>query len=209
MTQHALHQQPGVDRRLHRSDRDLALLERPPVGRSRRAGGLIERTHGRELTETELLDLVRDLAFLKDAWQHLVEHDPDQRRYHELARDEDVSVWLICWSEAQDTAFHDHGRSPGAVAVVAGRVREERLTLGGRTRTRIAAAGESFTFAAADVHRISSAPGELAVTIHAHSPPLRRIGAYDLLPDGGLRGHSMFRRRRTPPGLRALTRELS
>ena len=90
-------------------------------------------------TETELLDLVRDLAFLQDGWQHLVEHDPDQRRYHELARDDDVSVWLICWSEAQDTGFHDHDRSPGAVAVVAGQVREERLTLGGRSRTRIAA----------------------------------------------------------------------
>ena len=134
-------------------------------------------------------------------------HDPAQRRYHELSRDDDVSVWLICWSEAQDTGFHDHDRAPGAVAVVAGRVREERLTLGGRTRTRIATPGESFTFAAADVHRISNAPGEPAVTIHAHSPPLRRIGAYDLLPDGGLRRHSMFRRRRAPSGLRALLRE--
>ena len=186
MTQHALHRHLGVDRPLHRS---------------------IERAHGRELTEPQLQELVRELAFHQDWWQHLVRHDPAQRRYQELSRDDDVSVWLICWSEVQDTGFHEHDHSPGAVAVVAGQVCEERLTLGGRSRTRIATAGESFTFAAADVYRISNAPGEPAVTIHAHSPPLRRIGAYDLLPDGGLRRHSMFRRRRAPSGLRALLRE--
>ena len=147
--------------------------------------------NGRDLTETELQELVRDLASRPDAWQHLVEHDPDQRRYEELERDDHVSVWLICWSEEQDTGFHDHDLSAGAVAVVAGQVYEERLTLGGPPRTRIAAAGEDFTFSAADIHRISHAPGKPAVTIHAYSPPLWRMGAYEVLPDGGLRRHSM------------------
>jgi hypothetical protein len=31
----------------------------------------------------------------------------------------------------------------------------------------------------------------LGVTIHAYSPPLWRMGAYEVLPDGGLRRHSM------------------
>jgi predicted metal-dependent enzyme (double-stranded beta helix superfamily) len=198
MTRPDLHQDLGVDHHVDGSV-ELTLLERDPQ----------ERTHGRELSEPELLELVRDLAFRQDGWQHLVEHDPVERRYHELSRDDDVSVWLVCWSGKQDAGFHDHDRSPGAVAVVAGRLHEERLSLGGRSHTRTATAGESFTFSAADVHRISNAPDEFAVTIHAHSPPLPRIGAYDLLPDGGLRRRSMFRRRRTPPGLRALTRELS
>jgi predicted metal-dependent enzyme (double-stranded beta helix superfamily) len=147
--------------------------------------------HRRDLSEAELLELVRDVASRPETWRHRVEHDPERRRYEELARDEHVSVWLICWSEEQDTGFHDHDLSAGAVAVVAGRVSEERLTLGGPPRTRIANAGEDFTFSAADIHRVMHAPGEPAVTIHAYSPPLWRMGAYELLTDGGLRRHSM------------------
>jgi predicted metal-dependent enzyme (double-stranded beta helix superfamily) len=158
---------------------------------SRPASRTIEPAAGRDLTEAELLRLVRGLAARPRAWQHLVEHDPRQRRYAELMRDEHVSVWLICWSEEQDTGFHDHDLSAGAVAVVAGQIREERLTLGGRPRTRISMAGEGFTFSAADIHRVSHHPGEPAVTLHAYSPPLWRMGAYEILPDGGLRRHSM------------------
>jgi predicted metal-dependent enzyme (double-stranded beta helix superfamily) len=88
-------------------------------------------------TEPELRRLVRGFAARPHAWEQLVEHDPQQRRYHELERDDHVSVWLLCWSDEQDTGFHDHDLSAGAVAVVAGQVREERLTLGGPPRTRI------------------------------------------------------------------------
>ena len=152
---------------------------------------MIELTAGRDLTEDELLQLVRGLAARPRAWQHLVAHDPEKRRYEEIVRDEHVSVWLICWSEQQDTGFHDHDLSAGAVAVVAGQVREDRLTLGGPPRTRIARGGEDFTFSAADIHRVSHVPGAPAVTLHAYSPPLGRMGAYEVLPDGSLRRHSM------------------
>jgi predicted metal-dependent enzyme (double-stranded beta helix superfamily) len=154
-------------------------------------GGTIELTTGQDLTEADLLRLARDFAARPREWQHLVEHDPEQRRYVELLRHDHASVWLICWSDEQDTGFHDHDLSAGAVAVVAGQVQEERLTLGGPPRSRIATAGEGFTFSAADIHRVSHAPGEPAVTIHAYSPPLWRMGAYELLPDGGLRRHSL------------------
>ena len=43
-----------------------------------------------------------------------------QRCYAELLRDDDVAVWLICWMDDQDTGFHDHDVSAGAVAVVVG-----------------------------------------------------------------------------------------
>jgi predicted metal-dependent enzyme (double-stranded beta helix superfamily) len=152
---------------------------------------MIELATGRDLTEPELLRLVRGLAARPRAWAHLIAHDPEQRRYEELVRDDHVSVWLICWSDEQDTGFHDHDLSAGAVAVVAGQVREERLTLSGPPRTRIARAGDDLTFSAADIHRVSHAPGEPAVTLHAYSPPLRRMGAYEVLPDGSLRRHPM------------------
>jgi predicted metal-dependent enzyme (double-stranded beta helix superfamily) len=148
-------------------------------------------TARRDLTEDELLALVAELAARPERWRHLVAHDPERRRHAELVRDEHVSVWLICWDAQQDTGFHDHDLSAGAVAVVAGRVREDRLTLGGAPRTRVVAAGGTFAFSAADIHRVSHARGEPAVTIHAYSPPLWRMGAYELLPDGSLRRHSM------------------
>jgi predicted metal-dependent enzyme (double-stranded beta helix superfamily) len=152
---------------------------------------MVELGYRRDLTEPELLRLVRRFAARPQEWQHLVRHDPQHRRYEELSRDDHVSVWLICWSDDQDTGFHDHDLSAGAVAVVAGQVREQRLMLGARPRSRVALPGDDFTFSAADIHRVSQVPGEPAVTIHAYSPPLWRMGAYEVQPDGGLRRHSL------------------
>ena len=56
---------------------------------------------------------------------------------------------------------------------------------------RTTAAGDAFTFAPADIHRVSHAGGEPAVTIHAYSPPLWRMGAYEVLPTGELRRWSL------------------
>ena len=36
-------------------------------------------------------------------------------RYSELLRNDDVAAWLICWMDEQDTGFHDHDVSAGAV----------------------------------------------------------------------------------------------
>jgi hypothetical protein len=135
--------------------------------------------------------LVRDLAADPAVWEHLVRHSPDQRQYEELRRDDDVAVWLICWMEDHDTGFHDHDLSSGAVAVVSGTVAEDRLALGGPPVTRIAGAGESFRFSAADIHRVRHVGEQPAVTIHAYSPPLWRMGAYEVLAGGELRRHSL------------------
>ena len=90
-----------------------------------------------------------------------------------------------------DTGFHDHDRSCGAVAVVSGGVREERLALGGAPRERSFGVGESFHFAAADIHRVRHAGAEPAVTLHVYSPPLLRMGAYEVGADGVLVRHAM------------------
>jgi hypothetical protein len=70
-------------------------------------------------------------------------------------------------------------------------VREERLVLGGAPATRTVGAGGGFSFGAADTHRVSHTGEEPAVTIHAYSPPLWRMGAYEVLPTGELRRWSM------------------
>ena len=70
-------------------------------------------------------------------WSHLVEHDRAARSYSELLRNDDVAAWLICWMDEQDTGFHDHDVSAGAVAVVSGSVREDRLVLGAAPSSRV------------------------------------------------------------------------
>lgn len=150
----------------------------------------IERPRGRDLTEAELRAVAERFAARPDAWAAHVQHDPEQRTYAQLLRDAHLDVWLICWSEDHDTGFHDHDLSAGAVAVVSGSVREERLALGRGAQdpvARVAGAGESFAFAASDIHRVLHAGDGPAVTIHAYSPPLVRMGAYVVEPDGCLR----------------------
>ena len=144
-----------------------------------------------ELDGSALESLVRDLAADPEVWEHLVRHSPDQRHYEELRRDDDVAVWLICWMDDQDTGFHDHDLSGGAVAVVQGEVAEDRLALGGPPVTRVVEKGDSFHFTASDIHRVRHVGERPAVTIHAYSPPLWRMGAYEIASDGGLRRHSL------------------
>jgi predicted metal-dependent enzyme (double-stranded beta helix superfamily) len=145
--------------------------------------------HDHDLSGPELEAFVRDLMQRPDDWAHLVSHDPAQRHYELLLRDEHVAVWLICWMDDHDTGFHDHDLSGGAVGVVAGAVREDRLVLGGGTVSRLVGAGQSFTFAASDIHRVLHAGDVPAVTIHAYSPPLWRMGAYEVADSGELRRH--------------------
>ena len=145
-----------------------------------------------ELDGSALESLVRDLAADPAVWEHLVQHTPDARHYEELRRDDDVAVWLICWMDDHDTGFHDHDLSGGAVAVVEGAVAEDRLALGGppvdaggRGRARRFTSPRPTSTASATS---ASVP---AVTIHAYSPPLWRMGAYEVLEGGELRRHSL------------------
>jgi hypothetical protein len=139
----------------------------------------------------ELISLVDDLAAAPERWRHRVAHRPDARTYEQLHRDGDVAVWLICWMNDHDTGFHDHDLSAGAFRVVDGAVREDRLVLGGPPASRVLSAGQSLAFSASDIHRVSHAGAEPAVTLHAYSPPLWRMGAYEVSADGTLQRHSM------------------
>jgi Cysteine dioxygenase type I len=153
--------------------------------------GAIPRPRGRDLSAPELRDLAEELAARPALWIDLVRHDAGQRPYEGLFADAHVASWLICWMEDQDTGFHDHDQSAGAVAVVGGAVREERLVIGGSPRERTFGAGTSFHFSAADIHRVSHAGPDPAVTLHVYSPPLLRMGAYAIGDDGVLARHPM------------------
>lgn len=163
-----------------------------PLGGSGLAGGLasLPRPRGRDLSAPELEDFVTELADRPELWIDLVKHDASQRIYEELLSDEHLTAWLICWMDDQDTGFHDHDVSAGAVAVVSGAVREERLCVGGPPARRTCVVGESFHFSPADIHRVRHAGSDPAVTLHVYSPPLLRMGAYVIGQDGVLARHS-------------------
>jgi predicted metal-dependent enzyme (double-stranded beta helix superfamily) len=154
----------------------------------------VARPLGHDLTNDQLVAVARQIAARPELWSGHVQHDPIQRTFKQLLRDEHLDVWLICWSHDHDTGFHDHDLSAGAVAVAAGSVREERLVLGRPVDAPIARtvdAGSSFDFGASDIHRVLHAGAEPAVTIHAYSPPLLRMGSYAVEPSGQLRRHAV------------------
>jgi predicted metal-dependent enzyme (double-stranded beta helix superfamily) len=144
-----------------------------------------------DLDRDALRRLVGDIAADERLWRALVTYDPDRRRFEQLWRDEHVDLWVISWMRGHDTGFHDHDVSCGAVAVVAGEIVEERLVLGGAPRRLQHRAGAVFDFDASHVHRMSQDSDDPAVSIHAYSPPLWRMGTYAVGPDGTLRRSSI------------------
>jgi predicted metal-dependent enzyme (double-stranded beta helix superfamily) len=145
----------------------------------------------RDLDRHELRELVAGIAAQPEKWRGLVRHGTPERHFEQLWRDDHVDVWVITWTNGNDTGFHDHDVSRGAVAVVEGEVTEERMTLGGPPRRLPHAAGETFDFDASHVHRMCQDSDAPAVSIHAYSPPLWRMGTYTTGADGTLRRQSV------------------
>jgi predicted metal-dependent enzyme (double-stranded beta helix superfamily) len=148
-------------------------------------------TFDHDLDLPALRRLVTHVAADREAWGQLVNLDIEHRHYAQLWRDDHLDVWVISWMNGHDTGFHDHDLSSGAVAVVEGELVEERLTIGGPPRRRSYRAGTSFHFDASHVHRMHQAGGGPAISIHAYSPPLWRMGAYAVESDGALRRTSI------------------
>ena len=144
-----------------------------------------------DLDRAELRALVAAIAAEPGSWRAFVRLDAARRQFEQLWRDGHVDIWVISWMNGHDTGFHDHDMSSGAVAVVDGEVVEERLVLGGGTVARRHPAGNVFDFDASHVHRMRQDSDRPAVSIHAYSPPLWRMGTYAVDPDGTLRRQSI------------------
>ena len=138
------------------------------------------------LTPEQLERFVAELAATPERWQHLVRHGSDARVYEQIWDDHDVNAWLICWSEDQDTGFHDHDESAAAILVIEGHVREDRLRWGSPAAGQVMGPGTTFFVPPTAIHRVLHVGAAPAVTIHAYSPPLRRTGAYRIGPHGEL-----------------------
>jgi hypothetical protein len=145
---------------------------------------------GRVLDPQELLAWVRQVAADPDLWRRYVRHDTRGRHFVSLYRDADIDVWLLCWNTVDDTGWHDHDTSAGAVAVTRGAVIENRPRLGGDAKSRTVQAGRAFGFGPDHIHRMSGAV-DGSVSIHAYSPPLWRMGQYSISPSGVMRRYSV------------------
>ncbi|MFL6159399.1 MAG: cysteine dioxygenase [Marmoricola sp.] len=145
---------------------------------------------GRDLTREELEDLVTAVAADRQSWEHLVAFDSEDRVYVSLHRDSHVDVWLLCWTPENDTGWHDHDVSAGAVAVVSGELVESNLTLMHGARERRLVGGDVFSFDPDHIHRMNGIEHG-SVSVHAYSPPLWRMGQYAVNEAGVLRRLSL------------------
>ena len=170
---------------------DVAVPAERAVGYAQEAGRItLENLPGRDLDPDELRALVASVASDPDAWAQHVAFDADERVYASLHRDAHVDVWLLCWTPENDTGWHDHDISSGAVAVVAGALAENNLTVAtGGVETRIGA-GRAYSFGPDHIHRLNGAVHG-SVSVHAYSPPLWRMGQYAVGDDGALRRQSL------------------
>jgi hypothetical protein len=140
-----------------------------------------------DLDQERLARLAVEIAQEPRFWEHLVYHDPNTRYFHQLYRDPHLDVWLICWLNAQDTGYHDHDQSSGAVYVVDGRLYEDYFHRDEdgwiREKTREHHPGSLLQFDSAYIHGLRHAGGPPATSIHVYSPALWRMGHYE--PDDG------------------------
>jgi hypothetical protein len=152
--------------------------------------GPFDTLPGRTLDRSELADLAEAVASQRHIWQRHVLHDSEHRHSVQLYRDLSVDVWLLCWSNQQETGFHDHDVSSGAVRVVDGNLVEDRLEAGAQGLKEVSTArpaGSAFDFGSTLIHRVRHPEGETpAISIHAYSPPLWRMGHYATDDSGAL-----------------------
>jgi quercetin dioxygenase-like cupin family protein len=134
------------------------------------------------------VQLALEIAGDPSRWAHLVRHDSGQRVFAPLDPGPDAGAWVICWMPGHDTGFHDHDHSSGAVAVVSGQIREERIGAGWEVTRRTYGAGEVIPFVSGNIHRMLHVGDEPAVSIHVYSPKLQVMGAY-AFGTGGMQRH--------------------
>ncbi|MBV9816824.1 MAG: cysteine dioxygenase family protein [Solirubrobacterales bacterium] len=144
----------------------------------------------RNLDRHELLALVRRLSSEPVRWRQYVDYSDERRVFASLYRDDYVDVWLLCWTRSNDTGWHDHDISSGAVRVVQGALAEANPRIGAEPVTRLVTAGEAFAFGPDHIHRLSGAR-DRSVSIHAYSPPLWRLGQYAVDDDGVMHRQSI------------------
>ena len=129
--------------------------------------------------------LTETVAARTELWLPHLDTNATERTYAALHRDEELDLWAIFWLPENDTGWHDHDTSSGAVHVVDGALEEHALLVAAPERRTRHSAGGTFTFGPSHIHRVTCASPR-AVSIHAYSPPLWRLGQYSVDREGAL-----------------------
>ena len=158
----------------------------PPEQLAARCGALIPAGTG-ALDEEQLETLVTRIAADATIWDPLQVVDADRRRYRLLFEDPRVDVWVLSWMPGQGTGFHDHDLSSVGLACAQGVVTERQMLLPTGATTVEMTAGSSRRGGPGYIHSVAHHSGEPAITIHAYSPPLERVGQYRVDEAGVLR----------------------
>jgi predicted metal-dependent enzyme (double-stranded beta helix superfamily) len=145
----------------------------------------VSPTRDEPLTLAALERVVARVAERPELWEPHIDRTSPHRMYASLHRDAHVDVWAIFWRPGNDTGWHDHDTSSGAVRVVEGELTERELGLGSADRQRVYRAGECFSFDPSRIHRLFC-ESACAISIHAYSAPLWRLGQYTVDEAGAL-----------------------
>ncbi len=137
-----------------------------------------------------MIELASSLAADPARWEEHVAFSDDRRHYVSLYRDAHVDVWVLCWTPENDTGWHDHDISSGAVAVARGALTELSLAIGRHPVATDVSAGAVYSFGSDHIHRLTGRDAG-SVSVHAYSPPLWRMGQYLVTDDGVLRRRSV------------------
>ena len=149
----------------------------------------------RDLTRPELLELSAAIGAERSLWErsHPLRRGRPALR-PDVPRPEHRHLADLLGGD-QDTGYHDHDRSQGAVYVCEGAVFEDyfRRDEDGwiREQTKRHDAGGQFDFDATYIHGVRHAEGSPAVSLHCYSPALWRMGHYEPDPNGVLRRVAM------------------
>jgi predicted metal-dependent enzyme (double-stranded beta helix superfamily) len=147
--------------------------------------GLVRPAAPGPLDRDALVRVAEAVARHPHTWASHLEPKATVRTYAALHRDADLDLWAIFWVPESDTGWHDHDVSSGAVHVVDGTIEEHVLRLGAPDRHRRHGAGAAFSFGPTQIHRLTCVVPR-AISIHAYSPPLWRLGQYGVDAGGEL-----------------------
>ncbi|MEJ7636290.1 cysteine dioxygenase family protein [Aeromicrobium sp.] len=133
------------------------------------------------LSLAELATLASTVAEDVRAGHHEVHADAESRWHVRIRCDDQVDVWLISWTSDQGTQLHDHGGSSGAFTVVSGELSEAVWTPGAEVlQENPRREGDAVLFGEHYVHDVRNLRDEVAVSVHAYSPPLSLMNYYDV-----------------------------
>jgi hypothetical protein len=141
---------------------------------------------GRDLDKQELRSLAASLAAQPGLWERQVAFSDERRHFVSLYRDAHVDVWVLCWTPQNDTGWHDHDLSSGALAVARGALIEHTLAVGRPSIQTAIEAGNVVCFGQEHIHRLTGRE-QGSVSVHAYSPPLCRMGQYTVTSSGLLK----------------------